>query len=169
MTLQEFIASRMEPSEPQETILKVLAEHDGKRLTKKHIEAVAKAINDPSIRIIKQYGMTQIEWGCWTQTDGKEGGRLLVAYSVTNVVIDVEDIKDKNPAYFVAREARNAKRQAAIESPKCDELAKALEELKAAKKALQAAQENVGQYFGFGDMFYVDLSAILKEFTGDDE
>ena len=110
-------AIKIEPSEPQDTILQVLTECDGQALTVRHAQkindALAKVYNYDGhwankVGIRKQYGMTAIAWDRGGDLDE---GSLLLCWTEKNVVIEAGTIKERNPAYFSAKDERNALRK----------------------------------------------------------
>ncbi len=130
-------AIKSEPNEPQDTILRVLKEHDAKPLTVRVTRAINKALGwdgdgyYESVRIVKRYGMTHIEWGTY-----KESASLLIAHQEENVQVDAKDIEERNSAYFAAKDERNASR-ALITSDQIDELALAMAAFETAKQQLE--------------------------------
>lgn len=102
-----MISNRIENAEPQETIMTVLKEHEGKRLTKRHADALNAASPQYEFRIAKQYGMTHITW---TETNSGPSGELLISYNDKNVTIDTAEIRERNPSLFEGRERRNTDR-----------------------------------------------------------
>jgi phage FluMu gp28-like protein len=94
----------MEPTEPADTILRVLQENNGKRLDNRFNQKLQDATGDPHVRIVHQYGMVDIIWN--------EGhSSIVIAYTDGCPTIDAAKIKENNPAYFDARDKRNAERQ----------------------------------------------------------
>ena len=102
----EMIKGRMEPTEPADTILRVLKENDGKHLDKRFNQKLQHATGDKSVHIVHQYGMVDIVWG--PHGDSRS---IVIAYTDGCPTIDAAKIKENNPAYFDARDSRNAERR----------------------------------------------------------
>jgi molybdopterin converting factor small subunit len=118
VNLREIIAQEMEPTEPQDTILRVLKEEfEGKRLTVKVEERLRRATGD-EIRILKHHGWTDlVSERYWANQGNKGGCCLMVARSETNVIIDTEWMERENARYFSALRERNARRQLLLSRP----------------------------------------------------
>lgn len=150
--IKQVIESRIESTEPQNTILQFFRDNAGKRITKLHIQKL-REITGEEISLNKSYGMTHLEWGGYSISRGRSGGRLLLSHSTTNVVIDPDVMVNQNIAYFSALEERNTKRHENLSSSKIEALAKAIEAYKLAKKELGSQIED-----------FVDDYAIFEEF-----
>lgn len=147
-SLRNLIEGAIEPAEPAASILAYLKEHDGKQLTKRDEPKLQKI--DGTIRIRKQYGMTQIEWG------GTNGGSLTIAWTEAAPTIDAKLVEEKNTAYFSAREERNAARAKALQSPEL------LERCSKALNAKLAAEAELAQLFSYGEPLYTDEFKIRE-------
>jgi hypothetical protein len=108
--IKALIQNSLEPLEPADTILAVLKENEGKRLTKLVIDKLKDRTGDQTLRISCIASMTSIEWGPFV---GRLGS-LLMAYQITNVVIDTAFVLEHNVAYYEARDKRNAQRRALL-------------------------------------------------------
>jgi len=114
--IHDVLQSNLEDLSTPMTIIDVLRPHNGKRLTKRHAEAISATLGGRRVYIRKQYGMTSIEFGGYgIQADPDNGGSLLLTHTETNVVIDCDDIIKRNPAYFSAAQERNEQRWALME------------------------------------------------------
>lgn len=130
----DLIRSRIEASEPQDTILTFLRTIEGKRINRTHVEKLRAQVGDADLRLRHQYGMTDLEWGGYTRSDGRQGGSLLLAHREKNVVVDVAYILEHNAAYYSAKDERNKTRQQALAQPeKCAALDQAIADYKAAQ------------------------------------
>jgi len=112
MNVQELEKMIRDNIEDEETPARVLAwarENDGKGLRRNNIPE--------GFFIRKQYGMTNLQQPCYMNTGGREGGSYLLAHSETGVTISVEYLLDHNPAYFAARQKRNAQRAEMLADP----------------------------------------------------
>lgn len=156
--VKQVIANAIEEREPQNKILEALRAFDGKRLDKRVEEKLRAICNDDSIRIIKRYSTTEIEWGGYSYNRGNTGGLLVVAYQLKNVVIDVDYIKQKNPAYFDALDQRNAQRQELLAQPD------KLEYMATTMQAYLDARDNLQRMWGF-DLLSVDRYKFEEKFN----
>lgn len=160
-TIRGIIQGRMEASEPADTILQVLERFDGKRVDVRLDRALREATDDPNLRIVRLYGMTQIVSGDYARTNGQAGVCVLLSYQTTNARVDSSWVYDKNPAYYAARDARNKQRLAALYSED------APERLAAAAMAYLAARASLRELLDEA-MFEPDRYAIQKELGLDD-
>jgi len=108
--VRKIIQDSMEDAETPVAILSALRSHDGKRLTKRTIEAIRKETGIDDVVLRHRCMDTHIEWGGYSRSKGDEGGYIIVAYSEKNVVVDVAFIEKKNPCYFYASRERNEQR-----------------------------------------------------------
>jgi hypothetical protein len=154
--IAQIITARIEPLEPQTSILKFLQEQNGKRLTNPVIAKLREVCNDETIHLRQAGGMTSIGWGY--EQSGQRTGSLLVSYKTKNVVIDAEFVEEKNPAYFSAARERNHRRSLAVKDTK------GCAELEATIHTLLAAQKKLDEFFAFGTHFEQDKFAIRKAF-----
>lgn len=121
------LLSAMEPAEPQTAIVAYLAAHEGKKLTERDAKKMRETI-DPSIRFtstgVKMLSMPKIEWGNYGRRESADtkGGCLYLHGTDGNTETGMayacasETVKG-NPAYFSAREERNAQREKALAGP----------------------------------------------------
>jgi len=132
--------------EPIDTIFKVLQENNGKRIDKRLIEKLRAATGDNSIRRRSEYGMTSICWN--TISNG-----LICAYDVKNVYVDSAWIKEQNTWAFSARDERNRRRHNNLGNIEAiDNLVKATNALKEAKKAYRTALDGFEDYHRLNDL-----------------
>jgi len=155
MKVIDLIRSRIEASEPQDTILAYLRTIDGKKINRRHVDKLRELTGDDELRLSRRFGMTSIQWGGYGRTGGTQGGDMLLAHSDKNVVVDVERILEHNQAYFGAKDKRNEKRQQALSQPeKCADLDTAIAEFQAAEAKLKALLDD--------DLFQPDNHCIQK-------
>jgi len=143
-TTKEIVAGRIEPLEPQDTILSVLKENDGKRLDKRLIEKLKAATKDDTINLDLRAGMAHIQWGGYGNNCK---GSLLAQYAVKNLRVDAAWIEENNAAYYRAARERNARR---AETLKNEDL-------------LTKADVAIEQYIAARE----HLETLLKEFPHD--
>lgn len=154
-SIREVILANIEPTEPQDTILAWLkANADGQRITERHIEKLRKVTGNNSIRLRKNFGMTHIEW----DRDKGSPGSLLLAHKTVNVVIDADEIREKNPAYFSALAERNTVRQQTLQDEK------AIAELERQIGIFKEARDYIRQATEYGAPFNHDRFAIEEAF-----
>lgn len=104
----------MESMEPQQTILNILKEHDGEKLTKSIVTRMRKELKDRRLKLVRKKTMTYIQW--------LYGDRLILRMEEFNTWIDTEKIKELNPELFDRRSARNAQREKLLGDPQTLEL-----------------------------------------------
>jgi hypothetical protein len=155
MTVKEIIESRIEVSEPQDTILAYLKENDGKKLTVRDAKKLSELTGE-EITIDKRFGMAHIEWGTWQER--QKGGRsLLVAYAEKNVAIDVAFVEEHNRAYFSAKDERNQKRREMLaDTEKMALLETKIAEFLAAKDAMENLLEQFPDHYEIEKQFGLD-------------
>lgn len=155
-TTAQIIAECREPSEPQDTILDFLRTINGKKINKRHVRKL-KELTGHNVGLDKQCGMTTIYWGNYKVTQGREGGELLLAHSDKNVVVDVDFILKKNPAYFSAKDERNAQRRDLLENHQDD-----LKEIDAAVKGFYQAKERLDRALNALPVDYVNVKVNFQ-------
>lgn len=113
--LIDCIEAGREDPEGNRRVLGALRGHNGKKLDKRMIPALCEAAGC-NVIIRRQYGMIHIESERYYREGHATGVRFtwLLAHSETLPEIDVADIVERNPAFFLAAEKRNAEREAAI-------------------------------------------------------
>jgi hypothetical protein len=142
------IENQRKPTEPQRTILRVLKERfEGKMLTKRVIEALREATGDDSIRDIRQYGHTEIEWGNYRyggSSKAANAGMLSIARCEKNVYINTSEIRDMNHFYFEGTDFVNAQIDRILSMPEAvSDLASDIEAYRVAKAILDAARKQI--------------------------
>lgn len=157
MNITELITSRHESTEPQNKIIKCLERHNGKPLTKRHIDQLKVEV-DPTIRLSKQYDMSHIEWGPF----GNVGKSLLIDNAIKHVKVDTADIVKRNPAYFDALIARNKQRLSILERPE------RITQLETQIKLFLKAKEELTDMLEHGGDFTADRHTIEETFGLDE-
>ena len=155
MIIKELIKSQHESLEPQSSIIRCLDKHNGKRLTKKHIDELRKF--EPTIRLMKVMSTTTIEWG-----HPSSSNRLLIANKITNVVVETGDIVARNPQYFEALRERNEQRLESLKKPGtilC---------LEQAIKDYTKARETLTEMLKYGGVFSADRHQIRETYHLED-
>jgi hypothetical protein len=114
--LRRLIEESIEPTEPQDTILRVLKEFEGKPCgpgAVKTCKAIAGRLNAAAgrddIHFSHMYGMTQIVW------DGRNSGLLLGHGS--NVNVDTAFVAESGRGHFDILRERNARKLAILADP----------------------------------------------------
>ena len=138
--VRALVLARMESDIPDE-ILAALKPHDGKPLTVRHLALLPGGAERWMLH--KHAGMISIEERDYRRTQGSRGTSLLVAYSEKNVIIDCAFLVEKNPAYFVARVERNAKRQASLANLGSADLANRINAVIQAREELSRAEAHM--------------------------
>lgn len=108
--LEQCILALVEDTIEDTRIPDAIAVHAGKRAGKPVTKVDAKALTDElgiEIRIRRQYGMTHVSWGPYVAEQS-----ILLAHTDTGVCWPTSAaLQEKNPAYFRARDERNAQRK----------------------------------------------------------
>ena len=114
-----LIESSIEDTRVPDAIAAHADKRAGKPVTKTDAEQLEAQLGVP-MWIAKRYNMTQIAWAV-----GKGGNpwsderSILIAYADSNVRWPTgEELRTKEPAYFGARDERNAQRRALVERRK---------------------------------------------------
>lgn len=160
-SIKEIIEASIEPYEPQNTILKVLKEHEGKQLNKRLIAKLNEACGRTDISIYQIAGMTSIQWTV-NHPERSTNQRLFVAYRVTNVTIDTAFISEHNTGLFDAAVKRNESRQKSLANET------AITELEATIKALTKAAAKLKEFFKYDGIFYESSYSINKAYGIDE-
>jgi hypothetical protein len=110
MTIEQQILTLLVSSIEDTRVPDAIAAHADKRagkpVTKTDAEQLEAQLGVP-VRIRRQYGMTHVSWGTY-----KEERSILLAHSESNVRWPTgEELRKKEPAYFGARDDRNAARK----------------------------------------------------------
>ena len=140
------ILGSIEPTEPVDTIFRVLQENEGKRLDERLINKIRQATGDDSVRKSSDFGMARIIWK-------SSPSGFLCAYAEKNVYIDSSWIKEHNTWAFEARDKRNINRKKDLENLEAiKELADSVNALKVAKVRYELALESFEDSIGLDSM-----------------
>jgi len=165
--LQAIMQGHTEDTDTPNKILAALRYNDGKQLTKTTVKKMIEATGIEDLRIVKQFGMTNLGWGQSRGGLTTTAHELLIAHREKNVVIDADWIEENNACFFRAARERNADRAMLLSDPsKLDEMAAAINEWRAACRRLKAA---LGRHVGVdGSFANPDRYACEKLATGED-
>lgn len=147
------IESSMEDTRIPDAIAAYADKRAGKTVTKTDAEQLEAQIGIP-IRIRRQYGMTHVSWTTWTTSgsSSRDEHSILLAHSETNVRWpSSHELRAKEPAYFAARDERNAARKALLSAHhKNERLPPHIERTAAAIVKLREAREELLQLADYG-------------------
>lgn len=119
INLKKLIKSKMEPTEPANSLHAFLSDNISKPLTKRTIDKLNKLFPGHNFRLRLQYGMANIEWGGYgREWDKTPGGSLLMAHEIKNVRIEQRYL-DSFLESCKARDERNARRQEILSDSDC--------------------------------------------------
>jgi hypothetical protein len=105
-----LVESSIEDTRVPDAIAAHADKRAGKPVTKTDAEQLEASLGVP-VRIRRQYGMTQVSWTVGNGPDPHEPS-ILLAHRETNVTWPTGDeLRAKEPAYFGARDERNAARR----------------------------------------------------------
>jgi hypothetical protein len=154
--IRKMIEDRIESTHPQNAILEFLAERQGQKVDKRLIAKLQESI-DKSIKYIRGFPGTAIEWGGYGSNGGLMGGCLVLSYNTKNVMINTAFIEENNPPYFAGVKKRNEERRKALDKP--EDIAK-LEE--AIEQFVEAARV-IKSLCDYGNTFNADQYSIKEE------
>jgi hypothetical protein len=102
-----LLVSSIEDTRVPDAIAAHADKRAGKPVTKTDAEQLSAQLGVP-LRIRRQYGMTHVSWGAYN-----EERSILLAHSESSVRWPSgAELREKEPAYFGARDERNAAREA---------------------------------------------------------
>jgi hypothetical protein len=105
-----IIESSMEATRIPDAIAAYADKRTGKSVTKADAVQLATQLGVP-VRILRQYGMTHVSW-ITHEGSPRDEHAILLAHSETNVHWPSgHELREEAPAYFAARDARNATRE----------------------------------------------------------
>jgi hypothetical protein len=153
-TVRAFLESQRESDEPDE-VLAILKTYDGRQLTKRILD---KLPGGTDRWIINQFAtMTHLETRDYHRSGGNTGIHILIAYKITNIMIDVSWIEQNNPAYFAGRRTRNESRdKVANSSSMLTIMADRLNAYADAKAKLEEAKDDLDKLTDYGGPFSAD-------------
>jgi hypothetical protein len=157
-----IVESSMEDTRVPDAIAAYADKRVGKPVTKTDA-AQLEAQLGVSVRIRRQYGMTHVSW---TISEGPphDEHSILLAHSETNVHWPSgHELRAKEPAYFAARDERNAARKALLSAHHRTPLNPShIERAAAAIVKLRAAQDELLQLVDHGQPMHVVRYAVEK-------
>jgi len=161
-----LIESSMEDTKIPNAIAAYADKRAGKTVTKTDAAQLGSQLGIP-VRIRRQYGMTHVSWATSGSSSCDEHS-ILLAHSETNVHWPSgAELRAKEPAYFAARDERNAARQALLSAH--HEIERLpyihpshIERAAAAIVKLRAAREELSQLVDYGQPMHVMRHAIEK-------
>ena len=166
-----ILESSMEDTRIPDTIAEYADKHVGKPVTKTDAAQLETQLGVP-VRIRRQYGMTHVAW----TTDGgssRDERSILLAHSEKNVSWpSAPELRQGEPAYFTARDARNeARRTLLAEHHQMDRIPcvnpSRIERAAVAISKLLATQKELQQLTDYGQPMNV-ITGAIKKLTGKD-
>ena len=167
--LLAVLESSIEDTRVPDAIAEYAGKRAGKPVTKTDAVQLETQLGIP-VRIRRQYGMTHVSW-----TPGGSSPRdehsILLAHSEKNVNWpDAPELREKEPAYFAARDTRNEARRALLaEHHQVDRIPyltpSRIERAAAAISKLLAAQEELQQLTDYGQPLNV-ITGAIGQLTG---
>lgn len=170
--LEQQILSLIESSIEDTRVPDAIAAHADKRagkpVTKTDAQQLEAQLGVP-VCITRRYGMTQVAWAVGTGGNPwREERSILIAHSDNNVRWPTGDeLRKKEPAYFGARDERNAARRKLLaehhEFERCRGVNPSqVEKAAAAIAKLREAHEELLQLIDYGKPLHVVRSAVEK-------
>lgn len=157
-----IVESSMEDTRAPDAIASYADKRAGKPVTKTDAAQLEAQLGIP-VRIRRQCGMTHVSWG-----SARDEHSILLAHSETNVHWPRgQELRAQAPAYFDARDSRNAARQALLSAHHQIERLPGIrqshiERAAAAIVKLRAAQEELMQLVDYGQPMHVVREALEK-------
>jgi hypothetical protein len=137
----------------------------GKPVTKTDAEQLEAQLSVP-VRIRRQHGMTSVAWAVGTGPNPwLDEGSILLAHSDSSVRWPTsKELREREPAYFVARDERNeARRKLLAEHSKLDRLRpSAIEQAAAAIAKLHEARAELEKLTDYGAPLHVARFLVEK-------
>lgn len=162
-----LLVSSIEDTRVPDTIAAHADKRAGKPVTKTDAEQLSTQLGVP-VRIRRQYGMTNVSWGTY-----KEERSILLAHSESNVRWPTGDeLRKKEPAYFGARDERNAARRRLLQehaSPRDADAASTICRAASAIAKIREAQAELEKLVDYGEPLHVvcyDVQKLTKEDGG---
>jgi len=153
-SVSELIRENWESEEPDK-ILQALRPMDGKQVTTRILDKLPGG--KERWRLRRQYGMTHLEENSYWRTDGNHGISLLMAHTEASFPLNVNELEQKNAAYFSGRRERNHKRMEASHTRELlEKMADAMNKIERAKAALQAGMAEFDALTAYGEPFSQD-------------
>lgn len=149
--VRKIIQDSMEDTGTPTRILYFLKEYDGKRLTKRVVDAWKNKFGT-NARIFHVFNNTHFE---------AEGIDFIVAYSDKNVIVDTKFIEDNNACYLSARQERNENRRKSLENYH------ALETMAHVIQNINESVETFRGLTGYGKELYENRFDLRSLFTDD--
>ena len=112
MDIRQAIESSIEPESFPEIVRAYVELHEDKLITKRHEERLQELVKDSTLRIRRQYGRTIVEVGPYNSPQ-----TIYLAKTEKNAHFSLAYTLSMNPAFYAAREDRNAKRRKALDDP----------------------------------------------------
>jgi hypothetical protein len=162
--LLTVLESSMEDTRIPDAIAEYASKRAGKPVTKTDAIQLEAQLGLP-VRLRRQYGMTHVSWPTGGGSPRDEHS-ILLAHSEKNVHWpDAATLREKEPAYFAARDTRNEARRALLaEHHQVDRIPyvtpSRIERAAAAISKLLAAQEELQQLTDYGEPLNVITGAI---------
>jgi hypothetical protein len=166
-TMRERIEAEMEPEEIHAAVVAVLHAEASKKITTRLATKVAEALDkqfgaaDRDIRVRREYGMTNLEYGGYARSGGYRGNSILIAHTIDSVPIGEKYLKDMDSA-LAAKRKRNADRVALLST-------KAPERIDALLTTVKAAAATYEQIHDEDDRWSILPSrrSLFEEALGD--
>lgn len=149
-----LIAGREDTTIPR-ALLAFFQANEGKTLTARMLPKLAAIA--PDARIVKAYGMTNVQWGGYGRTQGNQGGSFLIAHTEAAPTIDPVRIEDMNRGYLSAADERNEARRRTL-----DTQGHVFQQAADAINALRNAQATIDNLIDYGGDLYEMRSEVTK-------
>ncbi len=140
------LKSEIEPTHLIETVVATLCAEANKPVTTRIEAKVTAALTaahgpaDYKVHLTRSYGMTNLEWGGYTQSQGNRGRSILLSHSTTSAPIGERYITDMKRLVAAIHE-RNAVRKALLASDAPERMDDARHQIAVAYRRLRAIHD----------------------------
>jgi hypothetical protein len=151
MNTRQRIDSQIEPTGIYETVVATLLAEASKPINKRLADKIDAALvrvhgaDDYEVRLTRSAGMTHVEWGGYSRTQGNRGSSILIAYSERSEPIGERHCLDMQ-RYLAAKHERNARRHALLATDAPERIDAAMAMIAAGLKTIQQIHDEGENY-----------------------
>jgi hypothetical protein len=166
MSMRFRIEGEIEQTGAYEAVVETLVAEAAKPVTTRLVAKIEAALRkhagpgDFEVRLTRSYGMTNIEWGGYSKSQGNRGHSILLSHSTKSEPIAQRYLDDAK-RYLVSKHERNARRAAMLATD-------APERIDAAREKIRAAFAELNEIHDADDNFTIlpSTSTLVEEIVG---
>lgn len=149
--MRQRIESEIEDTGPYTTVVGVLVAEASKRVTEHLVKKVTAAlvaahgVGEYAVRITRFAGMTSIEWGGYSRSQGHQGHSILIGYTVKSEPIAERHLDDMR-RYLAAKHERNEQRRKILATDVPERIDNARASIAAAIREIDAIHDEGENY-----------------------